>query len=387
MVATDFFKEQQAAAFLKHKIIEKYLPPYIRKTGSRSTSGRVAYVDGYAGPGTYEDGTAGSPALAVEIAQVVCAGGERKVDGFFVEKDRASYLALKEYLSTEQPDWRVYKGSVEAHLPAIVAEISAGVPAFAFLDPFGIGIPMTLLEEQLLARGGEMRGRARVGGQATEVLLNFSVPGLVRNAGHLMSPSQDPTYLKARATILGRLDASLGGDWWQEIWLSDAPDKKQQIRDGYIRRLAQLKGGYNIFSVPVADRLGGPTSYFLLLLTQHEDGAWIFNNAVSTASEAYRQHCLKVAGELDYVDQKARDQEWIDEIAVNIETELKNGPFKSGDRLGQVYGGLLGVARETHFRRAVIKLFKAGRTSTDFGDAENFVNKDRTNYARLRVKP
>jgi hypothetical protein len=70
-----FFEAQRPAALLKHGILGRYLRPYVVKTGSKSRHGRVAYVDGYAGPGTYDDGSAGSPALAVDAARVVVDSG------------------------------------------------------------------------------------------------------------------------------------------------------------------------------------------------------------------------------------------------------------------------------------------------------------------------
>jgi three-Cys-motif partner protein len=61
-----FFETKQPAAVLKHELLRRYLRVYVQKTGSTSKDGRVAYLDAYAGPGFYDDGSAGSPAIAVE---------------------------------------------------------------------------------------------------------------------------------------------------------------------------------------------------------------------------------------------------------------------------------------------------------------------------------
>ncbi len=55
-----FFDGKAEAARLKHLILRKYLPPFISKVGYTATDGRVVIVDGYAGPGRYEDGSEGS---------------------------------------------------------------------------------------------------------------------------------------------------------------------------------------------------------------------------------------------------------------------------------------------------------------------------------------
>lgn len=372
-----FFEEPQAAAILKHGILRRYLPTYMRKVGSTS-GGRGLYLDGYAGRGHYENGSPGSPALAVEAAKALV--GVREIEAVFVEEDSDSYVVLSEYIAAERPDWKVLKGTIEEHLGGVVGKVPGDLPLFAFLDPFGLGIPMDMLEQQLLVRGGQMMGRRlRVDGAATEVLLNFSLPGLRRNAGHLTSTSTNPRYLKARDTILARMDATLGGPWWREIWVGGAADREEQIQKGYREKLTDLSGGYGVFSIPVADKLGGRESYWLMLLTQHEDGAWLFNEQVSLASEEYRKFCIQQTGEMDLVDVKARNEEWAKELAENIEAELAaNGNFKAASKLGEVYGDLLGVARSMHFRRAVEMLYQAGKTSTN--------PKGCKDYSRLWVK-
>jgi hypothetical protein len=76
------------------------------------------------------------------------------------------------------------------------------------------------------------------------VLLNFSLPGLRRNAGHLTSTKTTGSYPAARATIIKRLDDTLGGEWWQPIWRSGDADREQRILDGYLERLRKLPGDF-----------------------------------------------------------------------------------------------------------------------------------------------
>ena len=53
-----FHEAKQAAAVLKHAVLDRYVTPFASKTGSTSKDGRVAFIDGYAGPGRYADGAA-----------------------------------------------------------------------------------------------------------------------------------------------------------------------------------------------------------------------------------------------------------------------------------------------------------------------------------------
>ena len=72
-----FWDEPQGAAIFKHAVLGRYLPTYASKTGSRSAGGRVGILDGYAGKGWYDDGTPGSPALALDT--VTRLGARRDV--------------------------------------------------------------------------------------------------------------------------------------------------------------------------------------------------------------------------------------------------------------------------------------------------------------------
>jgi three-Cys-motif partner protein len=168
-MASGFFDRRQAAAVLKHGVLERYLPVFIGKTGSQSLGKRVVYIDGYAGPGMYRDGTPGSPELAlrtaIELAEM------REAWCFFVERDRSSYETLRSHLERIGHDrWTAYRGRVEDHMDEMLSK-AVGLPLFAFLDPFGMVLPLDMLTGRMLARATGRGGRRT----PTEVLLNFSM--------------------------------------------------------------------------------------------------------------------------------------------------------------------------------------------------------------------
>ena len=359
----DFFDHPQPAAVLKHGILKRYLPPFAFKVGSVTRSGLVAYIDGYAGRGTYEDGTPGSPAIAVDLADTIMAvkGDNLIVGGYFVEKDPAWCEALCELFDFAGIGWPVYEGDVEDHLVEIMDDIDDNTPLFAFLDPFGLNLPMDMIRKHLLSRSGRMMGGYRVEGAATEVLLNFSLHGLRRNAGHLDSKKS----YKAKQKIVDRVDAMLGGEWWHRIWTSRRASREDEIREGYIQRFIEMPGNWGVFSVDVGDRLDGPPEYWLLYLTQHEDGAWLFNQAVSKSMEEHHDECVRLSGELDLDPLESRAGRWVDELAANMTAILDDiGSFRIGAHIGRVYGSTLGHAREMHVRKAVRRLHDAGLTTT-----------------------
>ena len=374
-MTTNFFDTPQAAALLKHGVLGRYLRVFVQKTGSTSATKRVAYLDGYAGPGEYGDGSAGSPAVAVQTARTVAGagGGVTPIDGYFIESDPDSAQALKTFIAEKGLHWPVFPGNIEDHLKTVVKMVDPRTPLFAFLDPFGLGIPMDMLREHLMSRGGQFTKGRRVGGAATEVLLNFSMHGLRRNAGHLTSDSRIPSYLQARDQILRRLDKSLGGDWWQTIWLSAVIGREETILAEYLRRLRSLPGNWQTWEVPVSDRWQGKPDYYLVFLTQHPDGMWHFGESLSNALEPYREYCLQ--GQLDLEPLSVREEEWVAEIKNNLRQLLDQGkPVPVGPRVRDVKGDALTFAREKHIRRAIKALHQEGHTpTTGVGDIKEMI--------------
>jgi hypothetical protein len=90
--SSPFFVSKKAAAVLKHAILDSYVVPFASKVGRYAPDSRVVYLDGYAGPGRYEDGTPGSPALILDSAARIA--GFRQLDCYFVERAPKNYQSL-----------------------------------------------------------------------------------------------------------------------------------------------------------------------------------------------------------------------------------------------------------------------------------------------------
>jgi three-Cys-motif partner protein len=375
--AADFFQSKQGAAVLKHEVLSNYLPQYVFKTGS--TCETVVFLDGYAGPGQYQDGSGGSPSLAVGASQKLSeSGSAATLKGLFVERDRTMHDSLVAYLDGTDFDSIVWKGDLRECWDEVMAEVPSRASLFAFIDPFGLSIRWTQLK-QLTERGGKLgpTGRAS-GGAPTEILMNFSLPGIRRVAGHLTSNNTGRGYVeKTRPSMLARMDDAMGGQWWRDIWCSGGDNRADEIAEGFIQRVTALRGGWNVLSVPVSDRWEGPPSYYLLLLTQHPDGIWMFNNSISTAVERFRdwadekeassrgdQQLLEFETPAARKDRLARS--WVDEIKKSIARRLAvSASMRPGDDLAATYGEALGDAREMHLRTALRELFDEGVTTTN----------------------
>jgi three-Cys-motif partner protein len=360
-----FFERPQPAAVLKHGILRRYLPVFASKTGSQSRLGIVVYVDGYAGEGTYKDGSPGSPALAVEAARAISK--TRQLRCFFVEKRKGAYEALRAYLDAHGKglDCRPLRGRIEDHLEQILY-LHPDEPVFVFLDPFGVGVHFDHAKALLQ--------RSPNGHPKTEVLLNFNVQSVDRIGGLIDSCARH------RVATLDTLDGSMGGDWWQEIYRSTTGfDRVEKIASGYRQRLTAAGGGrWGGWTVPVFDRIGGRPEYLLLHFTQHPDGRWEFHQALSGATREWREAChlmhpdkkrqLERLGQqpLEGLEEpqpfEEDEQAWVEELVRNVQVLLAVGePVRVLDRMREVFGQALGLARETHLRKALRQLWKAER--------------------------
>lgn len=140
----------------KHLLLKKYLDAWFPILGKYH--GRINYIDGFAGPGEYEDGEVGSPIIAIDAAKAHVAKGTLpanvNINFTFVEADPgfADHLRSRLKTLTIPPQFKV------AVIPGEFADVIGGIlaqieqdkkqidPTFAFVDPFGFsGIPFSLM--------------------------------------------------------------------------------------------------------------------------------------------------------------------------------------------------------------------------------------------------
>jgi three-Cys-motif partner protein len=160
----------------KHQILTSYLGAWYPAVSS--FSGRVLYIDGFAGRGRYDDGSEGSPQLAMRTLinhPILAQRANTEFLFMFIEKNASNAAALQGELqklddSGIVPDnvkWGVVNGSFDTEMQQLCERLREQgknrAPTFAFIDPFGYTkFPMELLVE--LAQS-----------PATELFINFMV--------------------------------------------------------------------------------------------------------------------------------------------------------------------------------------------------------------------
>jgi three-Cys-motif partner protein len=351
----NFFESPQAAAHYKHKLIKSYIPAWVGKVGSTAQDKRVIVYDAYSGPGRYEDDEPGSPELLVDTA--VAMAQLRSVRTVFSEKEKSYCERLASLLDEKGVDPSTYKvrvGPVEDHVDAVIDE-AGDLPVFVFLDPYGLTISFDRVVSVLKCR--DKPGYSRLLQPKTELLMNFSYEAVRRISGVVRS---EKTYA-AREGQIASLNDALGGDWWQELALEEPEGWVQQVLEGYAKRVATAAGGYGFITADVADSLTAKPVYELILFTRHPDGFWEMARSMSMARMAWRQWLTdrreeETGGQVEFrgLDFEDNEEAWIEHIAGNAESLLqREQSFVVEEELGTLLGKTLGLARETHIRKAL----------------------------------
>jgi three-Cys-motif partner protein len=368
----NFHKTKKSAAVLKHAILEQYVKPFASKTGSRSLDNRVAFIDGYAGPGRYEDGKEGSGAMLLRMAREM-APFPRQVECHFVEADDATVQRLREVAAKEGGgvEYTIDDGDISAHLPKLLKS-AVGIPLFTYLDPCGLPIPLDEVASIFDRPSGP---RA----PATEVLINLTAH-LRRFGGMLYSATPVEASLK-------RMDGVCGGDWWRNAWLEKCPTKdasedekmaaEKAVVAGYAKQLRSRAGSAGTWIIDVRPRADLKPVYYLIFATRYIDGFVTFGESASLGLQAWRKHLAEAAAENTLfgdtweaewkAQEKILETQWISTIAERLTSELAKGvPFGIIERADAVLGDdLAGVVRGTHFRAAIKKVLAEGKTTTD----------------------
>ncbi len=234
---------------IKHRILEKYLPPWAIILGSGGAP--LCYVDCFAGPGRYRDRDGneldGSPVIAVRAAEKYCAAKSgRKMSVLLMEKDARQVTLLNRHLAPLQPfapgvDVRLYAEDSARLVPDLLAALPRGLPAFYMVDPYGNPLSLPVIND-ILRR------------PKTEVLINLMFFSINM---HLNNPQEE-----------GRLDELFGHREWrtQPFMVQTGDEREQGFLDYFCSQLAaKYVFPFKILMDKVEDRVRGDrTKYYLL---------------------------------------------------------------------------------------------------------------------------
>lgn len=203
----------------KHAILKRYLQAWMVIL-SQGKFSEILYIDGFAGPGEYKGGEAGSPLIALDTALEHKSQLKAKLHFLFVEKDdrRADRLRKQVALRTLPLNFSVvveggvtFEAAFERRFPEFVRN-GRLIPTFAFIDPFGwTGAPFRLVKQILAHRN-------------CEVFVNFMYEEINRFIGH---PDQ-----------VANFNSFFGTDEWKRcVTASDPRTRNRCLHDLYLQQL------------------------------------------------------------------------------------------------------------------------------------------------------
>ena len=192
---------------------------------------RVLFIDGFAGPGEYQDGEPGSPLIALNSLREHTA--RSKMQGeilfLFIENDERRFNHLEQLMAEQDLSpppsikYQVIPSAFDDTLKAVLDNIeeqnSRLAPSFVMIDPFGVSdTPMDVIKRILR-------------NPKSEVYVSFMYEPIRRFIG---SPEFEP-----------HLDSLFGTERWREAKnIPDVQEKKSFLQDLYASQLKEAGARY-----------------------------------------------------------------------------------------------------------------------------------------------
>lgn len=326
---------------VKHDILEKYLVPWVRILSSSNP--RVHFFDGFAGRGTYEGGEAGSPVLAMNVAnrnselfeEFLCT---------FVELNENNFVDLEEVVEQEMADCTdkvrisTRNAAFEDVVDELVDELDGGtiVPSFFFIDPFGYNaMPFDTVADIINLRQ-----------TGVEVFLTFMVRDIRRFLG-------DEGHAESITRILGT-------DEWRDI--PEGVDKGEEILKIYRRQLREVAGVEYVwpFEMKMVDR--SETVYYLIHATNHFRGFKIMKDVMFNAGAEDRfaylgpDHYAYDGNQAKLFETTGTEDQRISELSNYLFNRFENERLSFSEIMERTY--LDTNLIEKHYRKAIYRLEK-----------------------------
>jgi three-Cys-motif partner protein len=277
-----FFDEKRSWSRLKDRILGAYIAPYLAKVNTLGH--RIVLIDAFAGPGKYDDGTAGSPLILVQAAEARAPNNYLAV---FVNADLKQHKRLVSLMGGRIEARRVV--CVRARASTIIKQVSAGVgnaTVLMYLDPFGVkDFELSDLSPFLQRK------------VSTELLITLQAPILHRLAArHSIAGNAMNSRV---ATFHRRLTLTFGGNYWKPILLSNQPAEKREeaLVAAFTEHLGSMGTMRYAGWCPVREHHRARAKYYFVFCSAHPDAMRLMNDIMLNAYEDH-MHETAVAGTL-----------------------------------------------------------------------------------------
>ena len=280
MNSDHFFAKQTPQSRVKSKIVAKYFSAWanvmfrrekwLLQTGRKSGNIKLAYVDLFAGPGKYADGSKSTP-FDVLFTAVNNDNSRESLATVFNDKSKADADSLREHIASI-PDFErlryrpvVLNRDVGAEISRTFEKISM-VPTLLFVDPWGYkGLSLSLIHSVLKNPGSECI-----------MFFNYNRinPGLNNTT---VKKHMDELFGPSRADRLRRKLVGLNSD---ERELTIVEEIAGAFRD---------LGGKYVLPFRFKNDRGSRTSHHLIFISKHFKGYEIRKDIMASESSGANQ--------------------------------------------------------------------------------------------------
>lgn len=316
----DFFVEKKVWSVVKDELLGCYFKPYVSKI--LHTYKPLVYVDCFAGKGKFEDGSPGSPLIALDIIDQCCASTTMEstnIEATFIDLNYAD--ALRENLKA-YPWVNIISGKYEENIQTVLRG-KEKCNVFLYIDPYGI--------KALQCSFFDSFAKSRF--NSIELLINMNSFGFIREACHALGTTFDdqalfadlveyePTKMDASDKSVRELNEIAGGDYWQPIIEAykkgtiDGYEAEAQFAEKYCARL--MESYTYVLNMPLRIKRGQRPKYRLIHATNHRDGCLLMVDNICNRWEALQE--IQSGGQLQLWAENF-DNQMVDEDDIEQKT-------------------------------------------------------------------
>lgn len=257
----------EARTVIKHQAYRRYLNCWMPKVLQTFPAGVV--IDGFAGPGIYLDGRAGSTRVIADTFlehSARAAFGDLHVLALEERTDRRDHLHAQMQQVPEHPRLHIHvqpAGSFQNHVDdlaaAAIAAAGRRAPVLWIIDPFGYDLPLDVV--------GSVLAKPR-----SEVIITYMLDELARLGGGQRAESFQHWF---------------GDDTsWQDAFQHDDWARRKQALVEAYEDLLRRRFGVEVRSFGIATR-GETPRYVLTFATHHLKGLECWNPVAWEADPVY----------------------------------------------------------------------------------------------------
>ncbi|SEO10592.1 three-Cys-motif partner protein TcmP [Paenibacillus sp. OK076] len=243
----------------KHIILRNYLRAWFPIMGQYNS--RILFLDGYSGPGQYDNGEDGSPIIAIKEAMQYLDSCDKRISNkpeiaeivmIFIEENTERAIHLQERIDSmeihKKINVQVVNSNFEDTANDILQELEKSkaqlAPAFLFVDPFGYNLSFELIQKLM-------------DNPKCEVFINFMyefINRFIRRIG--------------QEAVMTKL---FGNEDWKQLDLDCQPEERRELIHGlYQQQLIDNTAKY-VRSFEMKGKRNS-TKYFLFYGTNHKKG-------------------------------------------------------------------------------------------------------------------